>query len=225
MKTRLSNWPLVLSVILMLVPALSTWSQDKPDDSNPRFRTYLALEYIHQDFPDDFDGFSFYSDGINLYTVPTVSSGDGFRISLGFREPRFGVEVSYQTSSHITNWLGEPGKARHHEVGADAKRYLFPGSIVQPYGKIGLLLHFLVFPEGAIDLETDSLDTVREMFGGGIGLRLAGGIKLNITGDVGLRGEAEYRLGRFRTLAGRTIGTLSASNWVFSAGMVYTFVR
>ena len=225
MKIRPSVWPFVLGVVLMLAPALSTWGQDKPADSLPRFRTYLAVEYVYQDFPDDFDGYSFYSDGINLYTVPAMSPGNGFRISLGFRESRFGAEVSYQTSSHTTDWLGIPGKARHHEVGADAKRYLFPGGFIQPYGKIGLLLHFLVLKDGAIDLETDSLNTVREMYGGGIGLRLAGGLRINFTSALGLRSEAEYRVGRFRTLAGRTINTLSASNWVFSAGMVYTFKR
>lgn len=224
-KVRPFVWPLVLGAVLMLTSASPTRGQDKPADSQSRFRTYLAMEYIYQDFPDDFDGFSFYSDGINLYTVPTLSAGNGFRVSLGFREPRFGFEVSYQTSSHTTDWLGIPGKARHHEVGADAKRYLFPGGWVQPYGKVGLLLHFLVLDEGAIDLETDSLDTVREMYGGGIGLRLAGGLRVNITGTLGLRGEAEFRVGRFRTLAGRTINTLSASNLVFSAGMVYTFKR
>lgn len=225
MNIRPTGWPLVLGLVLMLAQVSSVWGQDSLSNSQPRFLTYVALEYIHQDFPDDFDGFSFYSDGILLYTVPTLEAGDGFRVSVGFREPRFGFEVSYQTSSHATNWLGILGEARHHEVGADAKRYLFPGGSIQPYGKAGLLLHFLVLSEGAIDLETDSLNLVREMYGGGIGLRLAGGLRLNFTNDLGLRTEAEFRLGRFRTLAGRTIGTLSASNWVFSAGMVYTFKR
>lgn len=209
----------------MLVSTFPVLGQDEPADNPPRFRTYISLDYAYQDFPDDFDGFSFYSEGINLYTVPTVSSGDGVRLSLGFRDSRYGGEISYRTTSHTTDWLGIHGKARHHEIGADAKRYLFPGGVVQPYGKIGLLLHFLVLEDGAIDLASDSLDTIREMYGGGIGLRMAGGVRINFTGDIGMRGEAEYRLGRFRTLAGRTINTLSASNWIFSAGMVYTFKK
>lgn len=225
MKPRSPAWPFVLSVILMLVSTFPVLGQDEPADSTPRFRTYIALDYAYQDFPDDFDGFSFYSEGINLYTVPTVSSGDGVRLSLGFRDSRYGGEISYRTTSHTTDWLGIHGKARHHEIGADAKRYLFPGGVVQPYGKIGLLLHFLVLEDGAIDLASDSLDTIREMYGGGIGLRMAGGVRINFTGDIGMRGEAEYRLGRFRTLAGRTINTLSASNWIFSVGMVYTFKK
>jgi len=224
-KTHLNAWPLVMGVILILAPVSPTRSQDKPFDGVPRFRTYIAADYIYQDFPDDFDGFSFYSDGINLYTVPKLAAGNGFRIGLGFRDQRFGAEASYQMSTHATEWLGITGEAIHHEVGADARGYLFPGGPVQPFGKIGLLLHFLVLKEGAIDLETDSLDTVREMYGGGIGLRLAGGLRLNFTGSVAMRSEAEFRVGRFRTLAGRTINTLSASNWVFSAGLVYTFAR
>lgn len=225
MKPRSLVWPFVLGVIFMLVSTFPVFGQDEPADSLPRFRTYISLDYAYQDFPDDFDGFSFYSEGINLYTVPTVSSGDGVRISLGFRDSRYGGEISYRTTSHTTDWLGIHGKARHHEIGADAKRYLFPGGVVQPYGKIGLLLHFLVLEDGAIDLASDSLDTIREMYGGGIGLRVAGGVRINFTGDIGMRGETEYRLGRFRTLAGRTINTLSASNWIFSVGMVYTFKK
>ncbi len=195
------------------------------DDTKPRFRTYLAIDLARQSLPGDFDGYSFYSDGINLYTVPTLDPGTGFRISLGFRDNRIGGEVSYTTTTHNTDWLGITAEARHNEVGADLIYFLFPGSFVQPYGKIGLLLHFLVLPDGAIDLESDSLATLREMYEGGVGLRMGTGVNIKLTDSFGLRGEAVYRLGRFRTLAGRKINTLSATNFIFSAGLVYTFKR
>ncbi len=195
---------------------------ESPGDS-VRFRTYLALEYVQQSMPDGFDGWSFYSDGINLFTVPRLEAGSGLRISLGFRKRHLGGEVSYTTTSHQTTWLGIQDRARHHEVGANAKGYLNPDGLLQPYGTVGLLLHFLVARNGGFDLETEL--PVRETFGGGIGLRAGGGLRLRISSALALRSEAGYRIGRFRTLAGRSINSFSAGGWNFSAGVIHTFKR
>ncbi len=174
---------------------------------------------------DEFDGYSFYSDGINLYTVPKLESGTGFRASLGFRRPRYGAEVSYTTTTHDTKWHDIRDRARHHEIGADVKYWLVPDGVLQPYGTAGLMLHFLVLKNGAIDLVPDTLVTVRENYNGGIGLRFKGGIRIRITQSVALRSEAAFRIGRFRTLSGRAINAIAASGWVFSAGLVYTFEK
>ncbi|MCK4460236.1 MAG: hypothetical protein KAW46_00445 [candidate division Zixibacteria bacterium] len=195
-----------------------------PGDS-VRFRTYVALEYVEQSMPDGFDGWSFYSDGINLFTVPKLEAGSGLRVSLGFRKRHLGGEVSYTTTSHQTTWLGIQDRARHHELGANAKGYLNPNGLLQPFGMVGLLLHFLVLNNGAIDLDSDSLITVRETFGGGIGLRVGGGLRLRISSTLALRSEAGYRIGRFRTLAGRRINSFSAGGWNFSTGVIHTFKR
>jgi hypothetical protein len=166
-----NRYTLILFPFLLLLSA-SVRTQgvepESPGDS-VRFRTYLAIEYVQQSMPDGFDGWSFYSDGINLFTVPRLEAGSGLRISLGFRKRHLGGEVSYTTTSHQTTWLGIQDRARHHEVGANAKGYLNPDGLLQPYGTVGLLLHFLVARNGGFDLETEL--PVRETFGGGIQFR------------------------------------------------------
>jgi len=187
------------------------------------FRTYFAVELVQQPMSDEFDGYSFYSDFINLYTIPKLQTGSGVRVSLGFRQRRLAVEAYYATTSHRTLWLDRRDKARHHELGAGVTGYLNPDGVFQPYATAGLLLHFLVAKKGGLDLETEL--PVRETFGGGLGLRIGGGLGLKITREWALRGEAAYRVAGFRSLAGRDIHTIPASTLVLSTGIVYTFAR
>jgi len=219
------------SRILLLFPAillLAVWFPTaqartlKPGDP-VGYRTYLSVELFQQTMSDEFDGYSFYSDGINLYTIPKLETGSGFRVALGFRQRKIAVEAAYATTSHETNWLGRVDKARHHELEAVVAGYLNPDGLFQPFGDVGLVLHFLVAQRGGLDLETEL--PVRETFSGGLGLRLGGGILMKIAPEIALRGELAYRVARFRTLAGRSFNTISANTPVFAAGLVYTFAR
>jgi hypothetical protein len=158
-------------------------------------RVYISAILPYNTIGGDFDG----TKGLTVpqtgetFMVPDIESGIGFGGAIGYtriggRNLGYGMELSYQRSSHDYTYIGYRGKCTLNALSFDLKGIL-SYTPIEPYLVFGIVFPWLNVNDGAIMTGTVNADAKYS----GIGINLGAGIDLFLIPNLSFGGRLGYR--------------------------------
>ena len=209
-----------LIAFVLVIMAVQPASAFKPKSHGG----YLTLELNSTSIEgDDFDGLTYYESSDFIAVVPTVPSGNGFRLAFGFQSAGqpFAFEFAYARSSHDGKFGGYDAKSTLNGISMEGQWHFHNKGVFQPFIDAGLAFSWLSAKDAYLDVSM----TVKDVSYRGLTPYLGAGARFFVAPSVALVGGIDREFHSFVTLKAdggesTKIEKMKGSSWTFSLGVM-----
>lgn len=188
-------------LVAVPVPVLAQFSSGTPGFAKEGGYAGLSLMPGFTFDGVTFDGESIYKqiDGDEIEILPKLSTQNLVRFLLGYRGKSYGVELSYDRTSHDGVFVGLEGNATFQAFNIDGRYFFLPARRVQPYVSVGGSFPWFTVKEGSFLEGSESIGDANFK---GYGVNAEGGVVFYPHRQLGVSAGYQYRVLSFDQVTG-----------------------